>query len=419
MMKISVVGSGYVGLVTAIGWADKGHDVTCIDIDENKVKLINSKKAPFFEKGINEKLETLNIPASTSFESVKEAQLIFIAVGTPSQPTGEVDLSYIKSCSESIADNLSLHYPIIVVRSTVIPGTTEDVVAKILEKNGLKANLDFGVATMPEFLREGTALSDFSHPERLVIGFSNEKAKKILEDLVKDFDCPKLFTIVKTAELIKYASNAMLATRVSFTNDFARICDLYGADIDEVMKGTGLDSRIGEKYLVAGPGFGGACLPKDVLGLTQFSDSKLMRAVLEVNNSQIDYIIAMMEKELDLSNKTIAILGLAFKAGTDDVRTSQSIPIIKALQSKGAKIKGCDPKAVENMKKLVEIEYCNLEEIAGCDAALLLTVWPEFKKDAKYYKELLGDAPLFDMRRILDKDDVAKNKLNYHAFGRG
>ena len=421
MMKISVAGSGYVGLVTAIGWADKGHDVTCIDIDENKVSLINSKKSPFYEKGVNEKLEALDIAASSSFDSVKDSDMVFIAVGTPSLPSGEIDLSYIKSCSASIADNLpTAKFPIIILRSTVIPGTTEDVMIPILEKNGLKAKLDFGVAMMPEFLREGTALSDFSSPDRLVMGPSDEKTRKILEGLVRDFDCPKLFTNIKTAELIKYASNAMLATRVSFTNDFARICHECGADIDHVMKGTGLDSRIGERYLVAGPGFGGACLPKDVSALAQFSDSKLMKAVLEVNDSQIDYIIAMMEKELgSLSNKTIAILGLAFKAGTDDVRTSQSIPMIHALIAKGANVRGCDPKAVGNAKKLLDMEYCTLEETAGCDAALLLTAWPEFMKDAKFYKKLLKDAPFFDMRRILDQKDAIKEKLNYHAFGRG
>jgi UDPglucose 6-dehydrogenase len=421
MMKISVVGAGYVGLVTALGWASKGHEVACIDVDKKKVDMINAKQSPFFEDGIWKNLESLDVRAYSSFEPVNDSDVVFIAVGTPPLSSGGIDLGHIKACSESIAESFpATEFPIIVVRSTVIPGTTENTIVPILEKNGLRAGVDFGVAMMPEFLRQGTAFSDFSSPDRIVVGYSDKRTKEKIGELVNGFDCPKLFTGIRTAELIKYASNAMLATRVAFTNEMAKICEQCGADVDDVMEGVGLDKRIGRCYLEAGPGFGGSCLPKDVSALYAFSGSELMKVIMETNESQVTDVVSMMEKKLgSLSGKRIAVLGLAFKHGTDDVRTSRSIEIIKALVAKGAVVIGCDPKAAENTRKLLGIETCGLGKISGCDAALLLTAWPEFREDAKFYKKLLKDSPLFDMRRILNQDDAINEKLNYHAFGRG
>jgi len=381
-MDITVVGAGYVGLTTGVAFAELGNNVRLIDIDKEKIEKIRKGIAPIYEEGLQEMLQRNmdRIKATTTYNEIDD--IVFVCVGTPSLPDGSINLSYVKEAVENAARNMG--EGIIVIKSTVFPGTTEKILRPIAEKYSNKISL----AMNPEFLREGKALHDFMHPDRIVIGARDEKTAEMLKELYKPIDAPILVTNPTVAELIKYASNAFLATKISFANEIGNLAKLLGIDVYEVMKGVAMDHRISPYFLNAGIGFGGSCFPKDLKALRAGAkklgyDMHLIDAVLKINEEQPLRLLKILEKYVELEGSIIAILGLAFKANTDDVRESRAIPIIKELLKRGAKIKAYDPMAMENMKKIFpEIEYCNSIEkaIENADACLILTDWKEFEE---------------------------------------
>ncbi len=393
-MKISVIGAGYVGIITGIGFAELGNKVVFVDIDEKKVNAINSGKAPIFEKELNEFMQRNKgkYEATKDYDSIADTDITFICVGTPSRDDGSIDLTFIKSAATEIGKVLKTKedFHVVVVKSTVVPGTTENVVKPIIEKeSGKEAFKDFGIAMNPEFLREGNAVHDFFNPDRIVIGVKDERTKEVLETLYQPFNCPKLITDIKTAEMIKYASNAFLATKISFANEIGNICKKLGIDVYEVFKGVGLDHRINPAFFRAGIGFGGSCFPKDVKALIKKAEElrevpKILKAVIEVNEKQPVKMIELLKKHIpDLRYKKIGILGLAFKPDTDDIRESRAIPIVGKLIEEGAKVIAYDPKAMNNFAKLFpQIEYASSAEevIANSEAVLIVTEWKEFEK---------------------------------------
>ncbi|MFH1443284.1 MAG: UDP-glucose/GDP-mannose dehydrogenase family protein [Candidatus Micrarchaeota archaeon] len=430
-MKLTFIGAGYVGLVSAAGFANKGHECTCIDIDGKKVESINKGIPPIYEKELEKLLEELvkkgKLTASSSYDSVKNADVVFICVGTPSRKDGSIDLSYIEQSAEKVGEELKKaeKFVIVAVKSTVVPGTTSGKVAPLLEKHsGKKAGQGFGIAMIPEFLKEGTALADFEHPDRIVIGVEDGKTGKLLEELHSNFNCELLLVKLSTAEMIKYASNSFLATKISFINQLANLCEKTGVDVDEVAKGMGMDKRIGSQFLKAGPGFGGSCFPKDVKALMAFSSENgveptLLEAVMEVNYLQPLRMIEIAEKELTLEKKQVAILGLAFKPETDDVRESPSIRLVEELERKGCKISAYDPKGMGNFKgKFPKINYCDSIESAlkGAEACFIVTDWKEFKKPLQFYEGNMKHPLIIDARRILDPSTA--KKAIYRAIGR-
>jgi len=389
-MRIAVVGTGYVGLTTALMLAEFGHIVRAIDIDQEKVSKINSGISPIYEPGVDELLKKhigINLIATTKME-LCDVEVTFICVGTPSKEDGSIDLTYLKNACAKIGENLS-SYQIIVVKSTVIPGTTENIVIPIIEeKSGLKVGDDFGVAMCPEFLREGMALYDTFHPDRIVIGEYDKHSGDILEELYKPLKAPIIRTDIKTAEMIKYASNALLAMKISYANEIANICHKLGIDVYEVMKGVGMDHRISPHFLNAGIGFGGSCFPKDVKALINLAkelgyEPWLLEAILKINDRQpIMYVDLIEEKIGPLKGAKIAILGLSFKPNTDDVRESRAIPLVQELLKRGASVIAYDPKAMENFRKLFpEIEYAKSAEEAlnNADICVIQADWDEFK----------------------------------------
>ena len=392
-MRISVVGTGYVGLTTAVGFASKGHYVTSLDVDKAKVEYLRAGKCPIYEPGLSELLNQVmregRFRAESDTACLSESDLIFICVGTPSKEDGSIDLTQLRQASEDIARNLGGEYPVIVVKSTVVPGTTESVVIPTVERvSGRKAGRGFGICVNPEFLREGKALEDFFHPDRVVIGQLTSREGDLLEGLYRDFGCPILRTNLRTAEMIKYASNAFLAARISLINEIGNLCKLLGIDTREVARGIGLDKRIGPHFISSGIGFGGSCFPKDVKALIARGremgyEMKILKAVLEVNENQPLHLIPLLEKHLGrLEGKRIGVLGLAFKPDTDDVREAPSLKIVSHLLKIGAKVRAYDPKAMENFKRYFpDLEYCtSAEEVLDSDAVLILTEWQEFEK---------------------------------------
>ena len=394
-MRISIIGSGYVGLVTGIGFVELGNDVIFVDTDISKVDAINDLKPPIYEKGLEElmKKNKDKFYATSDYnEAINNTEITFICVGTPSQEDGFIDLRYIKSAARSIGKVLSnkRSFHVIAVKSTVIPGTTEEVVRPLIEKESKKiAFKDFGLAMNPEFLREGSAIEDFFNPDRIVIGIKDEKTKSVLERLYRSFKCPKLFTDIKTAEMIKYVSNAFLATKISFANEIGNICKKLGIDVYEVFRGVGLDHRINPEFFRAGIGFGGSCFPKDVMALIRFAeelgeDPRILKAVIEVNNRQPMKMIELLKKHVpNLKNKTIGILGLSFKPNTDDIRESRAIVLIRELLKENARIIAYDPKAIENFKKIFpNIEYASsaVEVLKKANIILIVTEWKEFEE---------------------------------------
>jgi len=397
-MKISVIGTGYVGLITGTGFASKGHDVTCVDVIPEKVEQINKGISPIFEEGLDELLKdvlekgkfrvTLDLK-----KAVADSEVSFICVGTPSKEDGSADLSYVKSAAKSIGEALKEvnEYHVVIMKSTVIPGTTETVLVPILEKeSGRKAGKDFGVCMTPEFLREGKALEDFMNPDRVIIGSLDEQSKSIAKKLHDIKDRPFVVTNLSTAEMIKYASNAFLATKISFINEIGNICKELGIDTLQVARGIGMDHRISRHFLRPGVGFGGSCFPKDVKALIHQAkdnlkyDPKLISSVIQVNENQPIKFVELAEKKLgDLTGKTAAVLGLAFKSGTDDVRESRAIAVINTLLEKGAKVQAYDPKAIENAKKIfgAKITYSKSpsEALKDSDFCIIVTEWSEFK----------------------------------------
>ncbi len=413
-MKITIVGGGYVGLVTGACFADIGHEVSIIEIDPAKVAMINEKRTPIFEPGLEKILyQTIgkNLQASISYDSVSTSDLTFICVGTPPNDDGSANLSYIESASRSIGTALqkSTGFYVIVVKSTVPPGTTETVVRPAVLASAHKTEDDIGFAINPEFLREGDAIEDFRQPDRIVIGSHHPRAGDRVAEVYRDFSAPVVRTGLAAAEMIKYTSNAFLATKISFANEIGNICKELGIDVYEVMKGVGLDRRIGPLFLNAGAGFGGSCFPKDVSSLSVLAgragvDPKILRAVLEVNEEQPHRLVALLEKKAgNLSGKRIAVLGLAFKDNTDDVRDSRAIPVIRDLQKKGARVVAFDPMAGPNMQKIFPaIEYAGSarEALKGADGCLVMTEWPEFGRIDKEF-DLMTHKIVIEGRRIL------------------
>ena len=420
-MKIAVVGSGYVGLCSAAGFASLGHDVVCVDMDKDKVDKINRGEPPMYEEGLSELLsETLKnkkICASAGMESIKSADFIFITVGTPSKPDGNLDLGYVQKASEDVGNFLKIRgYCTIVVKSTVLPGTAENSIIPTVERiAGKKAGKDFGVCSNPEFFREGKALEDFFKPDRIIIGQYDDKSGDMLAKLYSSFQCPLKRTDLKTAELIKYASNAFLAMKISFINEIGNICKNLGIDVYEVAEGMGLDRRIGGRFLQAGIGFGGSCFGKDVSALLHKSQelnsrSQILEAVLSVNSKQPTRIVLLLKEKMDIRNKAIALLGLSFKEDTDDVRDAPSIAIISELLKHGCTINCYDPRAAENMRKIFpSLNYGSsaLEALNSADACLILTGWKEFNNLSDKDFSVMKGKVIIEGRKILDRNKVS------------
>jgi len=424
-MKISIMGTGYVGLSTGVGFAVKGNDVICVDIDQKKVETINSGVSPIFEPHLDGYLKDVlkkgKLKATTDVKGAVEAtEVSFISVGTPSSEDGSIDLSFIETVARQIGEVLKnkKEYHVIVVKSTVVPGTTDSVVMRNIEKySGKKSGKDFGLCMNPEFLREGRAIEDFLKPDRIVIGESDKRAGNVIEKLYSNFMAPVLRTDLKTAEMIKYASNAFLATKISYTNEMGNICKKLGIDVNEVMKGVGMDHRISPYFLKAGVGYGGSCFPKDVEALIWKArgagyEPKLLEEVHRLNDRQKVMIVEHLEKRIpNLKGKTICLLGLAFKPDSDDIREASSIYIIEKLLQKGAKVKAYDPKAMEHMRKIhPSVDYMKSarEALENSDACIIVTEWEEFKKltDADFAK--MKSRVILEGRRILDRAKVSK-----------
>ncbi|ABS56280.1 UDP-glucose 6-dehydrogenase [Methanoregula boonei 6A8] len=413
-LKISIVGGGYVGLVTGTCFAELGHEVTIIEIDPEKVRAINDGKPPIFENGLGDLLKKnagKRLRARTDYDSVASADIVFISVGTPPKPDGSANLSYIESASTSIGKVLKNNrsYCVITVKSTVPPGTTEKIVWPAVIQASGKTENEIGFAMNPEFLREGRAVEDFLHPDRIVIGCSDPRAGNRVADVYQNIQAPIIHTGLTAAEMIKYASNSFLATKISFSNEIGNLCKVLGIDVYEVMKGVGLDARIGPLFLNAGAGFGGSCFPKDVSALVSLAkengeDPVLLESVLTVNEHQPHRMISIVEKRVGvIKGKRIAILGLAFKDNTDDIRDSRAIPVIQELVEKGACVTAYDPLAIPNMQKIFPaIEYCSTAAgaLTGADACLVMTEWPEFSKIDKEFG-LMAHKIVIEGRRIL------------------
>ncbi|MFH1403323.1 MAG: UDP-glucose/GDP-mannose dehydrogenase family protein [Candidatus Altiarchaeota archaeon] len=395
-MKISVVGSGYVGLITSAGFAEKGYNVVCVDIDQKKVDMINSGKPPIYEKGLQEILDYVvpeKLKASMDLESaILDTNVTFICVGTPSDDDGSINLKYVKEVSKEIGAVLrkKQDYHVVVVKSTIIPGSTEEHVIPILEgESGKKAGEDFGVVMNPEFLREGVAVDDFMKPDRIVIGAIDSKSGDLIERLYFKFKSPVLRVSLKTAEMIKYTSNSMLATKISFINEVGNICKKLGVDVYDVAKGVGLDHRIGPHFINAGPGFGGSCFPKDVKALVHKAkdvgvETRLLDSVLEVNDRQPLILLGLLKSKYGLKGMRVAVLGLAFKAGTDDMRESPVIPVINGLLDAGAVVVAYDPEALENARHEFGDRIVYADSISkaldGAELSVIMTEWEKFKK---------------------------------------
>ena len=393
-MKISIIGTGYVGLVTGACLAKLGNNVICVDIDKDKIEKINKGISPIYENDLDEILTEYNdkITATTDYKySIKNTDITFICVGTPTKTDLSLDLTYIKKSTEEIAKQLKNkdNWHLIVVKSTVLPGTTKDVILPILEKHSeKKVGKDFGLAMNPEFLKEGLAVEDFLKPDRIVIGAYDKKSNETLKEIYKDFTCPLVETTLSSAEMIKYASNAFLATKISFINEIGNMCKKLDIDTYEVADGMGLDKRIGRAFLNSGIGWGGSCFPKDLDALISWYKKEneqpiIIKSTVEINEQQPLKLIKILKKYIpNLNGKTIGILGLAFKPETDDIRSSRAIPIVKELKKQGANIKAYDPKAMINFKTAFpDIKYCNsASEVLKSDAILITTIWEEFRK---------------------------------------
>lgn len=405
MAKISVIGTGYVGMIQSVGMAKLGNKVIAMDIDEEKVEKINNKIPPIYEKGLQKMLSEVvpnKLKATTNLEEATlKSDVTFICVGTPSKKQGSMSLYQLETVSRQLGNIMKKKkkYHVFVVKSTVIPGTSEDIVAKIIgRKSRKKYKKDFGIVMNPEFLKEGTAVDDFLNPDRIVIGSSDPKANQIIKSLYKQFKCPILETNLKEAEMIKYASNAFLATKISFINEIGNICKKFGINSNLIAKGIGLDRRISPKFLRSGIGFGGSCFPKDVNALVYKAtelgyNPRLLRSVLDVNREQPLKLLEILEHLGKLKGKKIGILGLTFKAGTDDIRESPSLSTIKELLMEEADLYLYDPKAMPQVKKIFpHLNYLEngQQVIDKSEIVLILTEWPEFTK-LKFGKKLVID----------------------------
>ena len=433
-MRVAMIGTGYVGLVSGACFADFGHEVTCIDKDEAKIEALKAGRMPIYEPGLESLVATNVREGRLSFTTdpaagIRDADIVFIAVGTPTRRgDGHADLSYVYAAAEEIA-GLIRDYTIIVTKSTVPVGTGDEVEAIIARTN---PDADFDVASNPEFLREGAAIGDFKRPDRIVVGAHTERAIAALRELYRPLylnETPMVVTDRRTAELIKYAANAFLAVKIGFINEISDLCDAVGANVQQVAHGIGLDKRIGPKFLHAGPGYGGSCFPKDTLALSKTahqagSPVTIVDTVVDANarrkESMVERIVAAAGGSVD--GKTIAILGLTFKPNTDDMREAPSLVIVPALQKLGASVRAFDPEGMEEAEKfLSDVVYCDNSWacLDGADMAVILTEWDQFRAlDLERMAVCLKDRVLVDLRNIYSQEEAKDSGLSYHSIGR-
>jgi UDPglucose 6-dehydrogenase len=437
-MKIAIVGTGYVGLVTATCLAEVGLDLICVDIDPKKIESLKQGISPIYEPGLEDMLrrniEKARLTFTTSLASVMpEVDVVFSAVGTPPDEDGSADLQYVLDVARTVGQNMS-KYALVITKSTVPVGTAKLVSAAIQEElNKRGVNIPFDVASNPEFLKEGDAISDFMKPDRIVCGVSSQKAQDILQKIYNPFVLnghPIIFTDIASAEMIKYAANAMLATRISFMNDIANLCEIVGADINMVRLGIGSDTRIGTKFLYAGVGYGGSCFPKDVKALIKTAGNngyslEVLKAVERVNDKQKTVLFDKLYQYYrnDLSGKRIALLGLAFKPNTDDMRESTSLVLINKLLEAKCEILAYDPVAMEESYRRIgnRITYCNnlYETLQDADAMLLVTEWTEFRiLNLHKVKELMRNPVIFDGRNIYKSEEMEQHGIDYFCVGK-
>ena len=432
MRNIAVIGVGYVGLVTGAGFADLGNKVCCVDIDETKIKMLNEDKVPIFEPGLQEMIHR-NVQAERITFTIdyavalKDAEYVFIAVGTPEGVDGEADLKYVGQAAKTIAETMK--HPLIIINESTVPVGTGDWVADIIRSNQPEP-IDFSVVSNPEFLREGAAIQDFTGPDRIVLGSLNREAANKVAELYLSLRAPIMITDLRTAEMIKYASNAFLATRISFINEIANICEQLGADVKEVATGMGYDKRIGHYFLDAGVGYGGSCFPKDVKALAHMATThgthpQLLKAVMDINQYQRIHVVQKLRDVLgrNMKGKVIGLLGLAFKPNTDDMRESPAAEIARALLRENAKVKGYDPAAMGVVGKLIpdlQLSKDPYDLAKECDALILMTEWNEFKHlDMQQIKSLMRQPVFIDGRNLYDPNRMQAYGFIYRGVGRG
>ena len=432
MAKICVIGTGYVGLVTGTCFADLGNEVTCLDVDPVRIEKLHQGIMPIYEPGLEQLVEQ-NVRAgrlifTTNYEeALVGAEYAFIAVGTPSGVDGEADLQYVRQAAESIAE--LVNDPILVINKSTVPVGTGDWVSDIIKKTRTGKPLEFHVVSNPEFLREGSAINDFMFPDRVVLGCTDRDAANKVAELYLTLRCPIVITDLRTAEMIKYASNAFLATKISFINEIANICEELGADVREVARGMGLDKRIGPHFLDAGLGWGGSCFPKDVKALAHMAvlhgtQPQLLQAVMDINRNQRRRVIFKLRRALgSLDEKVIGVLGISFKPNTDDIREAPSLEIIHLLQNEGARVQAYDPQATENAEKLfTNVKLCdNPYQVAEqADALILVTDWNEFKQlDFEKIHKSMHRPIILDGRNQWDPDRMRELGFTYYGVGRG
>jgi UDPglucose 6-dehydrogenase len=430
-MNICVVGTGYVGLVTGAVFADLGNDVVCVDNDLKKIEALRAGQMPIYEPGLEEMVVRNKDDGRLTFTSdlpaaVRQSDVIFIAVGTPPKETGETDLAHVEAVASQIGRSMD-RYKVVVNKSTVPVGTGE-FVREVITRHQPRP-MDFDVVSNPEFLREGSAIEDTLRPDRIVIGAPNQQVAMTLVELYAPLERPMIITDLPSAEVIKYASNAFLASKISFINAIANICEAAGADVSQVMKGMGLDSRIGMQFLQAGLGYGGSCFPKDVDSLIHTAsrfgyDFKLLRSVVEINRERAAHLVEMMRKSMGpLEDKTIAVLGLAFKPNTDDMREAKSLEVVRLLHAAGAQVRAYDPVAMDNARPLMpeSLVFCAsaYEAAAGADGVALLTEWNEFKYlNLDRLGGLLRRRLIFDARNLYEPERMRRLGFEYYSIGR-
>ena len=431
MRRITVLGVGYVGLVTAACFADLGNPVTCLDVVEEKIAKLKRGELPIYEPGLEEMVQRNAAAGRLAFttdyaQAIPNAEFIFVAVGTPSGVDGEADLKYIRTAVESIAKHLN-GYTIIVNRSTVPVGTGDSTAQTLIER-GKQQGIDFQVVSNPEFTREGSAVYDFLNPDRVVLGSVDANAAEAVADLYRVFTQNIMITDLRTAEMIKYASNAFLAMKISFINEIASICEKLGADVKLVAQGMGMDNRIGAAFLNAGLGFGGSCFPKDVKALTYMAEvnglhPQLLRAVMDINRDQRRRVIVQLREMLStLRGKTIGLLGLSFKPNTDDIREAAAIDLAHMLAHEGASLRAYDPVAMENAHRILDgVNFCAdaYQVAAGADAVILVTEWNEFKQlDMRRIYNSMAHKIFLDGRNVYDPAEMRAHGFVYHGIGR-
>ncbi|MGD9564093.1 MAG: UDP-glucose/GDP-mannose dehydrogenase family protein [Pyrinomonadaceae bacterium] len=432
-MHIAVIGTGYVGLVTGACFAEFGVDVTCVDVDVNKIEKLKQGVIPIYEPGLDQIVEKNGKAGRLHFttdirSAVERAEVVFLAVGTPPKPDGSPDMSYYQQAAKDVAEAMN-GYKVLVTKSTVPIGTGEWLRTFVAEN--LNTPTEFGVASNPEFLREGAAIDDFMRPDRVVIGSNEERAIEVMKELYRPLyliETPIVITSLEAAELIKYAANAFLATKITFINEVANLCDAIGCDVHDVARGMGMDNRIGRKFLHPGPGYGGSCFPKDTRALTTVADqfgveTRIVDAVIEANERQREAMIAKIEKLLGgLAGKRLGVLGLSFKPETDDMRESPAADIINAVTAKGASVKAFDPVAMDEARHCIEgIEFASDEydAIEGADALVIITEWNQFRAlDMQRVKQLLRSPKIADLRNIYEPDDMRSIGFEYVGVGR-